>query len=49
LASVDVIEFQTTDAYSILDLTKVMYKRNIHILKPDIRNLLNLIKYNSIR
>jgi hypothetical protein len=30
LASVDVIEFQTTDAYSILDLTNVMYNRSIH-------------------
>jgi hypothetical protein len=28
LASVDVIEFQTTDAYSILDLTNVMYNRS---------------------
>jgi hypothetical protein len=30
LASVDLIEFQTTDAYSSLDLTNVVYNLSIH-------------------
>jgi hypothetical protein len=30
LASVDIIEFQTTDAFSSLDLTNVLYKLSIH-------------------
>jgi hypothetical protein len=30
LASVDIIEFQTTDAYSSLDLTNAMYNLSIH-------------------
>jgi hypothetical protein len=30
LASVDVTEFQTTDAYSSLDLTNVIYTLSIH-------------------
>jgi hypothetical protein len=30
LASVDVIEFQTTDAYANLDLTNTMYNLSIH-------------------
>jgi hypothetical protein len=43
LASVDVIEFQTTDTYSSLDLTKVICNRCIYsrdekvkvMLRPD--------------
>jgi hypothetical protein len=31
LASVDVIEFQTTEAYATLDLTRVKYNRYMHL------------------
>jgi hypothetical protein len=38
LASVDVIEFQTTDAYSSLDLTNVLYNLSIHSIECNNNN-----------
>jgi hypothetical protein len=40
LASVDVIEFQTTDAYSSLDLTDAVYNLNIHSIEEKLKVML---------
>jgi hypothetical protein len=40
LASVDIIDFQTTDAYSILDLTNAMYNLSKHSKDEKLKGIL---------
>jgi hypothetical protein len=42
-ASVDIIEFQTTDAYSSLDLTNVIYNVSIHSRDGKLKVILLII------
>jgi hypothetical protein len=43
LASVDVIEFQKTDAYSSLDLTNVVYNLSIHSTDEKLKVIIIII------
>jgi hypothetical protein len=53
LASVDVNEFQTTDAYSSLDLTNVMYNLSVHTREVESNatnwtQLVNTMRENTV-
>jgi hypothetical protein len=48
-ASVGVIELQTTEAYSTLDLTNVKYNVNIHSRDEKLKVMLRTRHYNLIQ
>jgi hypothetical protein len=47
LASVDVTEFQATEAYSSLDLTKVRYSVYKHSREENLNVMERIIQYNN--
>lgn len=49
LASVDVIEFQTTETYSTLDLTNIKYNMNINSRDEESKVMLRTRPYNLIQ
>jgi hypothetical protein len=47
LASVDVIEFQTTDTYSSLDLNNNNNNNNSHVVEPVGATLLHSVQWQN--